>query len=189
MDPQIKYLQLQGAESSRLLMKLFSLSDAEDMFEYTSNPECCKFLNREPQTNISETREFLESVDKRKNNPDDINWGLYLKETDKLIGSIHIYNIDIKHESVMMSYILNPAFERKGYMSECITAAINACSSFLGTKIIRCIIADENIGSVRMAEKCGMIPDVSVEPWYSEVKGKHLRVQKYVYLTDTDGRE
>jgi len=182
MNPQIKNLQLLGAESSRLIMKPFSIKDAEDMFEYTSDPESCRFLSWGPHSNVSEAGEFLKKVEENKNTPDDINWGLYLKETNKLIGSMRIYDINTQPGSVMMSYMLNPAFARKGYMSECITAAIRVCSSFLDTKFIRLDIADENIASKRVAEKCGMILDNSVEPWYIDAKGKRLRTQKYVCL-------
>ena len=189
MDPQIKHLQLLGSESSRLIMKPFSIKDAEDMFEYTSDPDSCKFLNWGPHSSVSEAVDFLKKVEKKKNDPDDINWGIYLKETGKLIGSVRIYEINTQQGSVLMSYMLNPAFARKGYMSECITTAINACSSFLNTKIIRCDIADENIASIRVAEKCSMIPDASIEPWYIETKGKRLRVRKYVFFVDADGSE
>jgi RimJ/RimL family protein N-acetyltransferase len=188
MNPQIKHLLLPGTESSRLIMKPFCIKDAEDMFEYTSDPDSCKFLSWGPHTSISEAVEFLEKVEKKNNNPDDINWGMYLKESNKLIGSIRIYEINTQPESVMMSYMLNPTFARKGYMSECITAAVKACTSFLDTKIVRCDIADENTASIRVAEKCGMVSDTSVKPWYFEIKGKRFRVQKYVFYTDTDGR-
>jgi len=189
MSRQIKHLQELGAESSRLMMKPFSINDAEGMFEYTSDPDSCKFLNWGPHSSVSEAVEFLEKVDKRKNDPDDINWGIYLKESNKLIGSVRIYDINTQPESVLMSYMLNPAFARKGYMSECIAAAIKACSSIPGTKIVRCDIADENIASIRVAEKCGMILDTTVEPWDNIIKGKRLRTQKYVYFVTADGRE
>jgi len=189
MNQQIKKLQELGAESTRLMMKPFSIKDAEDMFEYTSDPDSCKFLSWGPHLSVLEAGEFLEKAEKKKNDPDDINWGIYLKETNKLIGSVRIYEINTQQGSVLMSYMLNPAFARKGYMSECITAAIKACSSFLNTKVIRCDIADENIASTRVAEKCGMISDACVEPWYSEAKGKRFRMQKYVFFVDSDGRD
>jgi ribosomal-protein-alanine N-acetyltransferase len=186
MSQQIKQLQELGAESSRLMMKPFSINDAEDMFEYSSDSESCRFLSWGPHFSVSEAGEFLDKAEKKKINPDDINWGIFLRETNKLIGSIRVYEINTQQGAVMMSYLLNPVYARKGYMSECITAAIKVCSLFLDTKIVRCDIADENIASKRVAEKCGMILDTSVEPWYSDVKGKRLKIHKYVFSVGKD---
>ncbi len=150
------------------------------MFEYTSDEKACSFLSWGPHTDIAEAEAFLQSVESQKDAPKSIHWGVCLNETGKLIGAMHIYDIDFAEGSAMLSYMLGSKYSGKGYMSACIKAAIEACFSSLSLDRVMCDIAQENAASARVAEKSGMSPASAVKPWRQEIKGRIMQFNKYI---------
>ena len=49
-------------KTNRLLLRRLSLSDVNDMFEYTSNPVVTKHLHWQPHKDISVTKKFIFEV-------------------------------------------------------------------------------------------------------------------------------
>lgn len=104
-------------------LRKFEIGDAQDMFEYTSNPNVSNYLAWTPHESVQEDEMFIAMVE-GTDEKESIYRGIYLKETKKLIGCIHIYNISWKHMHAEISYILNPTYSSKGYATEAVRSVI-----------------------------------------------------------------
>lgn len=166
----------EGLESERLYYRKLCLDDAQDMFEYASKEETCHFLKWGPYVDISQVEKFIGEKINNYQNPEDILFGIELKEAKKLIGVIRIYNITEK--SADISYILNPLFTGRGYMKESVTNMIRLCFQKLQLIVVQAYFVEDNTRSERVMINSGMQKDESYEA-YEVIKGKARKVLRY----------
>jgi len=106
------------------------------MFEYTSNPVVCKYLEWDAHTNKGQVLSFINQViDEYENDNTTFLWGIELLNEKKLIGVLRIFDLSIRNHRGEISYILNPEYHGKGYMVESLKALFS--HYFSKTDIIR----------------------------------------------------
>lgn len=84
--------------------------------------------------------------------------GIFLE--DALIGIIH--DVELKGDGIELGYALLPAYHNRGYCSEALRGAVN----WLWEHGFRKVIAgafEENLASIRVMEKCGMVRQPETE--------------------------
>ncbi|MFT8310906.1 MAG: GNAT family N-acetyltransferase [Sporolactobacillus sp.] len=105
---------LRTFESDRLLLRPVKLSDAENMYAYAGRPENSYYVFPTNES-VEQTRENIKQIFIK--NPDG-KYGIFLKEEDRLIGTIYLLNIDYKNRKAELSYVLNQDYEGHGYAIE-----------------------------------------------------------------------
>ena len=79
-------LETKFLESRRLILRKFKNDDAKDMYNnWSSDPQCCRFLSWDVHKNVEETENLLVSWV----NAYDfgaLNWVVELKDTHEIIG-------------------------------------------------------------------------------------------------------
>ena len=110
-------------KTQRLIIRKWVGSDADDLFEYCSNPEITKFLRFQTYTSRNEAVERItkmHEIYKAHENGDKsecIDYAIALG--DKVIGSIGIVRQEPTAGGIIeLGYILNPKFQGAGYMTE-----------------------------------------------------------------------
>ncbi|MGZ4043157.1 MAG: GNAT family N-acetyltransferase, partial [Bacteroidia bacterium] len=73
-------------ETNRLDLKRVSSKFLTDLFEIRSDEETMRFIPRPVAKTHEEAQLVIDMIDEAINKNEGINWGLYLKETGKLIG-------------------------------------------------------------------------------------------------------
>ncbi|MBN1414284.1 MAG: GNAT family N-acetyltransferase [Bacteroidales bacterium] len=145
-------------ESDRLHLRNLSQADVKDMFEYSSNPEVTKYLEWDAHKDIKQTKHFIErSISENKNSDNSFVWGIELKEHAKLIGVLRIYDYSPKNRRAEISYILNPAYSGKGYMSEAILLLFEFCFTKCNLNRIQAKCSVFNTGSEKVMQRTGML--------------------------------
>jgi ribosomal-protein-alanine N-acetyltransferase len=151
LNRNLVFAENQRLETERLILRPVSLADAEDMFEYASDEETVVFVFPQHQT-LKETREnianyFLtEPLGK---------YGIELKETGKLIGTIDL-RVSEQNSTAEIGYTLNKHFWGQGLMPEAGREILRV--GFEKLRLIR-IFANHDIKnpqSGRVMEKLGM---------------------------------
>lgn len=178
MDRQLKEVLLKGTESPRLLLRPLRLSDAEDMFSYTRDPETCRFLKWGPHREINEAKAFIEKTLEKYKAPKDVVWGIVLKETGGLAGVLRLF--DFQNDSAEISYILSRQMTGKGYMTEAVKAALDVCFMKLNRQRVIAHFVEGNEASKRVMERCGMSPLDCAQT--TDIKGKTYPL--YTYCLD-----
>ncbi len=145
-------------ESSRLLLRPFEAGDAEDMLQMLYNDEIKKtymipdFESREKAMALFERYRGL-SLD-----PARIVYGIYRKDSGKLIGFLNDCGIDREQRLCELGYAFHPDHWRQGYASEALKTVLEELSR-TGMKTVRAFYFEENPASGRVMEKCGMKPN------------------------------
>ena len=170
-------IQGQVFETERLVLRPLKRADAADMFEYTSNAEVCRFLNWGPYGCLDEANAWLDAKLSRIN-PSDILLGIEEMSSCKLIGVVRVFNIDSPLGSAEISYILNPKFSGKGYITEACRKILSICFKDLGISTVYACVDIENIASEHVVKRLGM-NEVAGHSFTVEIKGSARPHRKF----------
>lgn len=158
-------------ETSRLLLRRLKISDVNDMYEYTSNPIVCKYLDWDPHTSIVQTKKFLDQeINKYDVAIKENIWGIEFKTDCKLIGVVRVYDYSVKDKRIEVSAILNPAYQGKGIMMEAFRAIMDFCFNTLNLNRIQVRYVPSNIASEKLCKNLGMSYEGLMKKYYS-IKG------------------
>lgn len=167
-------------ETERLTLRPFRLTDAEAMYSgWTSDPEVSKYLNWNTHQSIEETKQLLEIWAEESKKPERLNFAIDLKAESKLIGGIDVVGyLDGVDGTPVIGYSLSRKYWGKGYMTEACRCLVAYLFS-KGYRKIRIDAMPENIGSIRVIEKCGG-EFIGAEEMEMPMKNKTVTVNRYV---------
>jgi len=139
-----------------LILKKMTLKDAEDLFEYASDPEVTKYVTWAPHKSIDDSIDFLKSVLRRYENNEVSEWGIVYKENNKFIGTCGYVLWVPVHSLAEIAFALSMEYWGKGLMTEAVKEVIKYGFEKMNLNRIyaRCFV--ENIGSQKVLEKVGM---------------------------------
>ncbi len=138
--------------TARLLLRPFSLGDADDIARYAMHPEWARFL---PVPQPYTRRDSEEFVSRRvlvawETDP---AWVMVLGE--RVIGAVDLH-IDVAHEIAELGYALDPAHWGKGLMPEATRSVVDWCFAQRGLAKVYARVDARNARSLRVVEKLGM---------------------------------
>jgi ribosomal-protein-alanine N-acetyltransferase len=110
-------------ETERLQLVRIGKDRLADLFEIYSDPKVVFFYGIEPHRVVSETLAVIETLDCKFRDGQSIEWGIVLKATGKLIGTMGFnkYQIGFKGD---VGFGLNREFWGRGFASEALRAAV-----------------------------------------------------------------
>ena len=175
------FRDLPKLETDRLILKKISVSDAEDMYSYASLNSVTRFLLWSPHLNIEDTRGYIEFLNRQYKKGTYADWGVFLKSEGRLIGTTGFADFDFENNTGEVGYVLNPAYQGNGYMSEAVLAVLSVAFDRIGLERVDLRIMEENKPSMRLASRLGFyFEKIGEEPL--NVKGVY-RIIHYYSLT------
>jgi len=150
------YQALPILETERLVLRPFTLADAPDIFEYNSDPAVTDFLFWGPHKKLQETEEYLNWVLQQYETGEDGPWGIEWRETGKIIGNIHLMDMDAKHCKAEVGFVLARAYHNQGIITEALKAVLNFALGELGLNRVEGFCAVDNLASAAVMRKAGM---------------------------------
>lgn len=143
-------------ETERLLLRCLNLNDAEDLFEYASDPEVSKYNTWTVHQSLADTKHFLNTVVERYQNYELADWGIVHKADKKLIGTCGLANWIQDQRRAEIGYALSRKYWGQGYMPEAVHSVIAFGFRMMKLNRVegRCTIS--NTASARVMEKVGM---------------------------------
>lgn len=155
-------------ETERLVLRQFSLDDAEFILELLNEPSFIQNIGDRGVRTLDDARAYILRVPVKSY--EQHGFGLYLvilKESSESIGMCGLIKRDTL-EDVDIGYAFLPKFWSKGYAIESALAVKAYARDVIGLKRLVAITDPENQASIRVLEKIG------------------LRFEKMVRLSDDD---
>lgn len=141
-------------KTDRLILRVFSLVDVEDVLSYASDPEWARFLPvPQPYTRV-DAEKFVagQVLQDRKTR---VSWAI--EHAGAVIGGINI-GFDFDNRVGEMGYSIARRFWGKGLTTEAVGAVIDeSFSGYPDLNRIRATADERNVGSLRVMEKLGMV--------------------------------
>lgn len=144
-------------ETNRLVLRPLTLDDAETILFLRSDWRTIQFLDRDPMRSIQEAREQIMQLNNGFLNSDCIIWGIELKASKALIGTIAYHRLDKPHYRAEMGYMLHPDYWRKGYMSEALKVVIDYGFNDMHCHTLEAQVNPHNEASIQILHKFNFV--------------------------------
>ena len=112
-------------KTERLTLRQLASSDDNEIFVLRSNENVNKYLGRKPSKSIDDAKKFIQTINKNIQKNDSIYWAITLNDTDKLIGTICLFDFSDDNLKAEIGYELLPEFQGKGIMQEATSKVID----------------------------------------------------------------
>ena len=155
-EKNLKFLGNPRLETKRLVLRKLEIADADDIFEYARDPEVTRFMTFETHKTIDDAKGFIDFVLDRYNRNEAGEWGIELKKSVKLIGTIGIANFDQKNSCITIGYILAKQYWGKGIVTEAVKRIIRFAFEDMKINRVEAYHFIGNDASGRVMQKAGM---------------------------------
>ncbi len=156
---QIPSLSGTQLETPRLMLRPCARADAASLLKLVENNRTF-LVHTHPQTEkdvngLWGARSYLAHKRDEMREGRNLPCGIFLRETQQLIGYVQLFQIDWNVPRGELSYFIDVAFQKQGLMSEAIAALCNHAFTKLNMAKLFLRVAPENTASIRIAEKTG----------------------------------
>lgn len=153
----MKHLGTQQIETDRLILRRFTVEDAEKMYQnWASDPEVTKFLTWPTHGNAEVTRALLTDWVSSYENADKYEWCIALKENDEPVGSMGVVHCNEKVQSMEIGYCIGREYWHQGITSEALAAVMRFLLEEVGVYRVESRHDPRNPHSGDVMKKCGM---------------------------------
>jgi ribosomal-protein-alanine N-acetyltransferase len=168
--------------TERLRLRPITEEDCADMFELRSNPQLMRYIDRPLAQGLEDARKLIDSMEAARRTNDSIAWGLVLRESTKLIGTIAYWRIAKEHHRAEIGYLLHPGWQNRGLMSEALEVALDFGFRQMRLHSVEANVNPDNEASIRLLEKIGFVREAYFRENYY-FNGKFLDSAIYSKLT------
>ena len=170
-------------ETGRLLLRKLRMTDAQDMYEYSRDPEVARHVLWDAHQSVGDSRGYLRYAVRQYRQDLPASCANELKENHKLIGTIGFMWINRDHNSAEVGYSLSREYWIRGIMSEALSAVLNEGFMDLNLHRIEAQHEVDNPASGRVKVKSGMMYEGCVRGRLYN-KGRYVDVALYANLRD-----
>jgi ribosomal-protein-alanine N-acetyltransferase len=140
-------------KTERLTLRQLLNSDDTEIFTLRSNDNVNKYLDRKPCSSITDAQQFITAIHENIQKNDSVYWAIILNGTEKLIGTICLFNFSPHNSTAETGYELLPDFQGKGIMQEAASTVIDYAFQQLRLHSIEAYTHSENQRSARLLDK------------------------------------
>jgi len=149
-------------ETERLLLRPFTLDDAEALHAIWSDPAAGRFRDDVPEwprpRTVGDTRRYLEPIVTGQAERGYASWAVIEKATGRLIGDCGLFPADEAGPEIELAYGLAPDTWGRGYATEAARACLRVAFEELGAERVVADVDPTNVASIRVLEKSGFEP-------------------------------
>ena len=153
----VKDLGTKRLETERLILRRFTLEDAEKMYEnWAGYPEVTKFLTWPTHESAEISRQILKEWVAAYDNPEVYQWCIEEKESGEPVGSIAVVSRNEKAQSCEIGYCISRSRWHKGITTEALAEVMRYLFEEVGVLRLESRHDPKNPYSGEVMKKCGM---------------------------------
>ena len=145
--------------TGRLRIRQLQAEDANEIFKLRSDERVNRFIGRPDCKSIEEANAFINKINRSISNNESMYWGIALKENNKLVGTICLWNLQPENYRSEIGYELQPEFWGKGIMREAMATVLNYAFETVRLHSIEANTDPDNYQSASVLEKNGFIKE------------------------------
>jgi ribosomal-protein-alanine N-acetyltransferase len=170
-------------ETDRLLLRKLTLSDAPSIFAYASNEDTTQFMLWNTHRSLADSEAFIAWTLQRYQNGEAGEWGIELKETGRLIGTIGFTSCNPGQRRAELGYILAPQYWGRGLMPEAAARVVEFAFDNMDMNRIESCHFLSNEKSGRVMQKIGMVCEgTALQRLFA--KGRFWDARQYALLKE-----
>nr|WP_268746637.1 GNAT family N-acetyltransferase [Melissococcus plutonius] len=144
--------------TNRLVLRKLCLKDSVQMFDnWGSDSKVTKFLTWKPYKNIDSVNHYLSLVTNNYCSEDYFHWGIEIKDTHTLIGTISVVNYHKRIQTMEIGYAIGRRWWNQGYTSEALSEVVNYLFAETTIQRIEAFHDTNNPNSGLVLNKCQFV--------------------------------
>ena len=153
----MRHLGTQRIETPRLILRRFSIEDAQPMFDnWASDPEVTKYLTWPAHGSVEVSKWVVNDWISHYEEDTFYQWAIVPKELDQPIGSISVVSRNDEAELVHIGYCIGKNWWHRGIMTETLQAVIDFFFDEVRVNRVETRHDPNNPNSGAVMRKCGM---------------------------------
>lgn len=153
--------------SERLILRQLKQMDDKEIYSLRSDESVNKYIDRPKTISNVDARKFIDKINYGIENNEWIYWAITTKDSDKLIGTICIWNFSAGNDIAEIGFELIPEYHGKGLMQETLIRIIEYGFENLNLKKLKAYTNQQNISSIKLLEKNNFILEKTFEEKHS----------------------
>lgn len=144
-------------ETNRLILRRITMDDAQEMFDnWASNPNVTKFMTWPTHSDVEITKTVINYWIKNYENFTYYQWGIVIKETNELVGTISVVRFKEEINEVEVGYCIGEKWWHQGITSEALKEVIRFLFEEVNANRICAYHDVNNPNSGKVMLKCNM---------------------------------
>lgn len=180
---QTAFSNLPTLETPRLLLRKMTMRDAADIYAYSCDPEVARHVLWEAHRSPADSRAYLRFILRQYREGDPSSYGMVLKETGRLIGTIGFMSYNAENSTVEVGYSMARAMWNRGLMTEALQAVLRLSFEELRLHRVEAQHETSNPASGHVMLKCGMTHEGTLRGRIYN-KGHYSDVELYAILRE-----
>lgn len=176
---QINFTPFPKLSTERLILRQIKAEDDKEMFDIRSDENVSKYIDRPIAKTICEAKQFINKINDGIDKNKWIQWGIALKNENKLIGTICLWNISEELSKAEVGYELLPHYQGKGIMNEALIKVIEYGFKHMKLDYIEAYTSPDNKSSIKLLKRNNFTESGSIkDKSYSGDKFIEMKIYK-----------
>ncbi len=167
--------------TARLELRPVRMSDAQDLYEYSSDPEVARHVLWDAHTSIHQTRAYIRFLIRQYRSAAPGTFVIALRQSGKVVGTIGFMWVQPENRSAEVGYSLSRAYWNQGIMTEALRAVLEFGFTKLNLNRIEAQHECDNPASGHVMQKAGMRHEGTLRQRLYN-KGRYADVELYAML-------
>ncbi|WP_017379152.1 GNAT family N-acetyltransferase [Paenisporosarcina sp. TG-14] len=146
-------------ETKRLQLIELNKSHASTLFKQFSREDVTRYYGMDPFVEVEQAEKMIQSFSTNFERKQSIRWGLQVKETEELVGTIGLNNLQLWSKKCEVGYDLHPDYWSKGYIKEALRAVLPYCFEELNLSRVGATTFPANKASWQLLLKVGFVKE------------------------------
>lgn len=177
-EPFDSFTQLR---TPRLTIRRLTMKDAEDLFEYSKDPEVARHVLWDAHKTVGESRAYIRYTLRKYRMGEPASFAIELNETGRVIGTIGFMWYQRDNNATEVGYSLARAYWNRGLMTEALTALLIFAFDRMGFHRIEAQHETDNPASGAVMRKAGMRHEGTLRGRLYN-KGRYVDVDLYAIV-------
>lgn len=139
----------------RVVLRWISEDDIDGLYEVFSDPQVMRYWSTVPLPNREAAAELQREIAEGNENNTMLKWGLALRESNSVIGTTTLFNLNLDNGRAEIGYAMARAHWGKGYMNEALRALVSHAFDVMNLRRLEADVDPRNAASIRTLERLG----------------------------------
>lgn len=141
--------------ASRVVLRWISEDDIDGLFKVFSDPQVMRYWSSGPLANREAAAALQREIADSNEHGSMFKWGLVLRESNSLIGTATLFNLNLDNGRAELGYAMGSAHWGKGYMNEALQALVSHAFEVMNLRRLEADVDPRNAASIRTLERLG----------------------------------
>ena len=154
-------------EAERLRLRCIEESDVKQLYEIFSDPKVMRYWSTPPIQTMDEAIALFQEIEQSNERGTYLKWGVALRPSDKVIGTVTLFNLDQAQGRAEIGYAQAQAYWGNGYIHEALQALLSYAFNEMKMRRLEADVDPRNVGSIKTLERLGFKREGFLrERWY-----------------------